>query len=494
MKRLRLLLAMPWVASASVCRWVTAALIGVALLVAVICLAIGAALPASGYLVTGTNVLAFSVWFLWSGYIPANLQLARDAQVLRLPRIGRAADHSLLLFIVVGWVVPVLVCWAIGVPQPFATEILGVAAAAGMAYLMLPLYLGITLTVALAVLLTARGGDLPDAGWLALGIPLIVFDAWRWWRLRSARAVRVDSAHAAAVFYIYHLYKLRRASGGYTDANLSVIQRQLSNPGRVTVHGLGPARPVTALRFALGGLAMPKPASARLRDAGLLAIYLAIFVLLFVMPQALFPSWPHDAAFIRLHWLSPLLLYTGILTCILGVTLFAGRTLSVWRKPDAELALLALLPGLGTAGQQRGRLLRALLLPAAVFLIGATAAWCVVAAAIHTSAWAYIAIGICALGSFTLVAAITFETLGHRTVHVAAYLLSLGVAFLLALFLLQASLPSFEHTRQALHHPGVPPAWVVVAWMLFLLIAGSFACKGWLELRRRPHPFLAGAR
>lgn len=494
MKRLGQLLTMPWVASAAGSRLIAAGVIGLALLMAAVCLALGAALPGSGYLVTGTNFLAFGVWFLWSGYIPANLQLARDARTLCLPRIARDADRSLLLFIGVGVIAPIALCWALGAPQPYASAILAVAAAAGLAYLMLPLYVGIALTTALAVWLTSRGGDLSAAAWFSLALPLIAFDAWRWWRLRVARSVRTDGAGAATVFYMYHLYKVRRSCAGFPLLTQSFTQRQFSNPGRIALHGLGPKYPVTALRFALGGPAMPKSAVARLRDTGLLAIYLLAFVLLFVLPQALFTDWPRNATYVRLHWLSPLLLYTGILTSILGVTLFAGRTLSVWRKPDAELALLALLPGLGSPAQSRREVLCALLLPAGAFLVGATALWCVVAAAIHTGPWAFAAIAICAIGTFALVAAITFQTLGHHAVHMAAYVVSLAVVFLLALILLQFCLPTFEHTRWALQHPGVPPAWIIVAWSIFLIATISFVIKGWRELRRRPHPFLAGLR
>src|SRR6185437_15760836 len=183
MNRLGVLLVMPWVASAKYARLLTVLFVGVALIAAI---ALAVAGGNRTHRVALILVLGCAVWALWSSYLAANLQLARNARDLCLPRLQCDADLSLLLFAVVSVAVPTALCWMLGAAPLLAVAVFIVAAALGLAYMLLPLWIGVPLLMAAVFGIMTHGLAESLSTWWGLAALLVGFDVFRWWQLRTA--------------------------------------------------------------------------------------------------------------------------------------------------------------------------------------------------------------------------------------------------------------------------------------------------------------------
>ncbi|HXE66770.1 MAG TPA: hypothetical protein VN630_06995 [Rhodanobacteraceae bacterium] len=491
MNRVHVLLVMPWVASPLYTRLIAALAVSGALAVAVMIALAGWMHAYADWQHALIFVLGFAVWMLWSSYVATSLQLARDARDLRLPRIARGADHCLLLFAALSIGLPALACWALGVPVALATATCVLAAALGLAYMLLPFYVGFPLVMAVFIALTAHGLAASVASWWILIPALVVFDALRWWQLRVAASVRKDGLAAATVFYCYRRDAMR--SGGWRSLSQTFLQSPMKAMA-LNLHGIGPGHPVNSLRLALGGFGMPKSFVARLQDVWRLLAFLLVFALFFIAMQ-LFGPGVHsgNAVVVRRYWISPLLIYGGVMASVVSVTAFASRTRSLWRKLDAELSLLALLPGLGKPDAAKRITVLASLAPATVFLAIVCCVLCAGAIEVDATAWAYVSVVLCCVGAFALIAASTLESLGGSPIHTAGYVLLYCAFTALASIVLSISLPANQYHGAHPELIGVVPAWLFVAWSAYLLVLAVLAVHGARELRKRSHAFLANA-
>lgn len=492
MNRVHVLLVMPWVASPLYTRLIAALAVGGALAVAVVIALAGWMHAYADWQHALIFALGFAVWMLWSSYVATSLQLARDARDLRLPRIARDADHCLLLFAAVSVGLPALACWLLGAPVALAAATCVLAAALGLAYMLLPFYVGFPLVMAVFIALTAHGLAATVASWWMLIPALVVFDALRWWQLRAAALVRRDGLAAATVFYCYRRDAMR--NGGWRSLSQTFLQSPLKKAMALNLRGIGPAHPVNSLRLALGGFGMPKSFAARLQDVWRLLAFLLVFALFFIAMQ-LFGPGAHsgDAVAVRRYWISPLLVYGGVMASVVSVTAFASRTRSLWRKFDAELSLLALLPGLGKPDAAKRTTVLASLAPAAVFLAIIGCVLCAGALEVDATIWAYVSVMLCCGGAFTLIAASTLESLGGSPIHTTGYVLLYCAFTALASLVLSISLPADQYHGAHPELIGVVPAWLLVLWGAYLLVLAVLAVHGARELRKRPHAFLANA-
>lgn len=490
MKRLHLLLVMPWVASPLYTRLIAALAVGGALVVALVIAAAGRMHAHADWRYAFILALGFAVWALWSSYLATSLQLARDARELCLPRIARGADHGLLLFAALSIGLPTLACWALGAPPALAAATFVLAAALGLAYMLLPFYFGFPLVMAVFTVLVARGLATVVASWWMLIPALVAFDVWRWWRLRTAAFVRKDGLAAAAVFYCYRRDAMR--NGGWHSLSQTFLQHSVKNAMPLDLRGIGSGRPVNSLRLALGGFGMPKPFMARLLDAGRLLLFLLVFALLVITMQLFGPDAPvENAMALRKHWVSPLLIYGGVMTGAVAVAAFASRMRSLWRKPDAELPLLALLPGLGQSDAAKRATLLAALVPAAVFLAITGCVLCAGASEVGATAWAYVSLALCCAGALVLIVAATLASLGGRPMHTVEYVLLYIAQLVLSTLVLIKAMPTDQYHGPHSELIGVVPAWLLVLWGVYLVTLAILAVHGARELRARPHTFLA---
>lgn len=437
--------------------------------------------------------VGLAIAWLWASYLCANLQLARDAHDLCLPRIEHDTDFCLLWFAVLSIALPILACRLTGVDPSLASAVFVAAAAIGLAYALLPFYVGLPLVMAIFLLAVTNRLALPTSllwGFLAA---LAAFDLWRWWRLRHATSVQRDGWNAALVFYCYQQDSVR--SGGWFSLERAFLRNCLGTPSHLDLRGIGPRAPVASLRLALGGLGMPKPLPAHLRDLAHVLGYALAIPLLFLALQGVIPHPRSEpvARVIRLHWIAPFLANCCVFSCCAVVFAFAGRCRALWRKADAELPLLSLLPGLGTAQQVKLHAALALLMPAGLVVAGIAAVLCLGAAGIGAGAWMYVSIWICCVGAFSLVVTSTLTVLGGKPMETATYV-SLYVG-LIALSILMVSLSLAPYAYHGPHPEriGVPPAWLWILWGAYFCVSGWLAREGRMALRERPHAFLSNA-
>lgn len=484
MNRAHVLLVMPWVASAKYARWLAMLLVGIA------------AVAALAFAVTGESrthreafilALGFAVWALWSSYLGANLQLARNARDLCLPRMQRDADLSLLLFALLSVTVPTALCWMFGAAPLLAAAVFLAAAALGFAYMLLPLWIGLPLVMAAVLATLGHGLSVSISTWWGLAVLLTAFDVFRWWQLRTAATVQREGMRAAAVFYCYRPDAM--ANGGWYGFGQRFLQARITVPLHADLRRIGPRHIVDSMRFALGGFGMPKPFASRLQDVARLLAFVWVYVLLGLLAPLL--TSPDPTGNFAIHWLSPLLTFGSVLTCCAAVNAFAGRTRSLWRKTDAELPLLALLPGLGDAASGRRDMAIALLAPPAVFLACTCAVLSVAALALHTTPWAYLALALCAAGALALIVAVTLASMCGRPMHTIEYVLLYAAQLVLSMLLLIKAMPTDRYHGAHPEQLGVIPAWLLVLWSIYLLVLAVLAVHGARELRKRPHAFLA---
>ena len=489
MNRLGVLLWMPWVASARYARLLAVLFVGSALIVACAMAITG---EAHAHRVIFILVLGFAVWSLWGSYLGANLMLVRSARDLCLPRMQRDADLSLLLFAVISLGLPTALCWVLGTTPLLAAAVFTAAAALGLAYLLLPLWIGLPLLMAAIFTIMTHG--LNESLWACWGTAAVLagVDVFRWWQLCTATEVPRDGMRAAAVFYCYRQDAM--ANGGWFGFAQRFLPERVTLPLHAALKGVGPRHIVGSIRFALGGYGMPKPFASRLRDIGRLLAFVWVFVLFSLLAPLLASPTPSDSQLLIVHWVSPLLTFGSLLTCCVAVNVFAGRARSLWRKPDAELPLLALLPGLGNGASGKRSVVTALLAPPVIFLACTCAVLCIATLALHASAWAYVSLVLCCAGALVLVVAVTLASLAGRPMHTVEYVLLYFALLVLSALLLVKAMPTDQYHGP---HPGligVVPVWMLVLWGLYLTVLAVLAMHGGRALRERPHAFQANAR
>lgn len=489
MNRLGTLLLMPWVASARYARLLAVLFIGGALLAASAMVATGEVHARREVFII---VLAWAVWSLWGSYLGSNLMMVRSARELCLPRMQHDADLSLLLFAVPSLALPIALCWMLGATPLLAAAVFTTAAALGLAYMLLPLWIGFPLLMATVFTLMTRGLNESLVACWGVAAVLVVVDVLRWWQLRTAAEVPRDGLRAAALFYCYRRDAM--ANGGWFGFAQRFLPERVTVPPHAELRDIGPHHIVGSIRFALGGFGMPKPFASRLRDIGRLLAFVWVFVLFGLLtPLLASPAHAGGARGILLHWVSPLLTFGSLMTCCVAVNVFAGRARALWRNPDAEMPLLALLPGLGGGVAGKRSAVTAVLAPPVVFLACTCAVLCIATLALHATAWAYAALALCCAGALALTIAVTLASLAGRPMHTIEYVLGYIVQLVLSMLTLMKAMSTDQYHGPHPEQFGVVPAWLLVLWAVYLIALVILAAHGVRELRKRPHAFLANS-
>jgi hypothetical protein len=357
--------------------------------------------------------------------------------------------------------------------------------------MLLPLWVGFPLLMATVFTLMTHGLNESLLACWGAAVVLVAVDVVRWWQLRTAAEVPRDGLRAAALFYSYRRDAM--ANGGWFGFAQRFLQERVTVPLRAELRGVGPHHIVGSIRFALGGFGMPKPFASRLRDIGRLLAFVWVFVLFGLLAPLLASSHAGGARGILLHWGSPLLTFGSLMTCCVAVNVFAGRTRALWRNPDAELPLLALLPGLGSGAVGKRSAVTAVLAPPVVFLACTCAVLCIATLALHATAWAYAALVLCCAGALALIVAVTLASLAGRPMHTVEYVLGYIVQLVLSMLVLIKAMSTDQYHGPHPEQFGVVPAWLLATWGVYLLVLALLAVNSARVLRRRPHAFLAHA-
>jgi hypothetical protein len=484
------LLLLPWMAWSMRTRRIIALAMLVVLAIAATAYALRGT-PDAGRLHLIRGLAIFDA-ILWALVLPRGLQLANEAHRLRVPELGRQAVGSTALYVALSIALPTAIVTLAGGSLSVVLTELALGAGIGMGYAALPYWLGFwaCLTPSLGDSIgawlplpsTDPVGFLHWAAPLAAGLWALIALSWR-------HVVR--SGDDALRWFTPAVLRWRRFSTiGRNAAQLEremLRRRGARNQPRASLRLVGPGHATTSLRMALGGWSMPQTAAGRLRTTGLvLAQLLLVFVVLAVVRRI-----GHDT---DLRHLLDLLL--GPAPLVWGASLFgimlgwarADALRARWSRGNGELAVLALLPGLGDAARIRRALLQASLLPvlgmqAALFTVTLLAgAWLDLPASSDAllllahggGMLTTVCLGVAALGG-------TMLPRGWQSVlAISAVVLMLSTVVL--------ALPPFDRFALAQH----PDALQVFAalWASLLVILLAIGRRGWRAFRHRPHPFL----
>lgn len=445
-----------------------------------------------------TMVYCFSVGFAWAFWMPTMLLLAIDARRLRLPGMQRAAALGLWLYALPSLLLPVLVLGACGADMRYVAELVALAMAGGMAFVLLPRWCAMVIGFAPALGSGLhRLAHLPpwsDPRWLVWGMAallvLLLIDALRWRQL-----LRSD-ADKELGFTSSMLLQLRRqgGTGGWNglqqlDGGQLIRQRPDWMQPRANLGKVGPQSPVRALRVALGGWYMPKTLAGHLRATAPVLLPILLYIPVMAFMQAGEARHGHAVRSVLLSigigvvgWLG---VFGGLMLAAMAALVIHQR----WKRVNAELPLLALLPGLGDARACRHALLHAAFgapVKAQLLLLA-----CVLAAAIvmHLPPLAILLVALAQFAAIGAMAAQVLCTLGGRQLHMgvlAPIYVVLTVLFCLSTFVPLLGTDNHPWDGLAPLEHGLLACWVVLVAALLWL-----ARRGWRGLLARPHPFLA---
>lgn len=428
----------------------------------------------------------------WLLLMPNVLFLVLAAQRLRLAGINRDVTWSLLLYAALGIGVPMLYQFPHGHVLNFAIVQVLVAAGA-MLYMALPAYIGFAGAFLPLLFGSVRHTfSLPepwDPRFVLWGgtvaILLAVLFAWRW-----AQLLRGDYAERG--LRAPNLINLRRHLSGLRNDPLTDADLMRGRPRwlmtRAELRGVGPRQPILSLRIALGGLYLPQTITGRFRRLVPSVLIVAMMGLIFfgvTFNDSGFSSSLHYAfsrdGFRVASWMFAVF--------ALGIVLMPVELLILrWGRANAELPLLALMPGLAPAGQAKRLLLRTAIQRPAMLLVGLLLVGWFGAISLHAGWPVALAMLAAATGCLGYLAAMALCIFGGRPpTTFGKNLLLIGLFVLLSLTLLSAQWSSDWSPLSVTTTQNV----LGVAWLLQVALLLWLARRGWHGLRQRVHPFLS---
>lgn len=486
-------LVLPWQVLESPSRWLVGIVLGLFVTGAVLAWA----LTGTGGIALAGIIFSLAVGFAWGYLLSQCMALVHTARSLRLPHARREVHASLLVYVLVSIVLPALVLALAGASLPVSLLGLLLTAAAGLSVALMPSYIYYLLLLGYFALLAANHW-LPASAWNLLPSPkdadftwyLALFDtglvalALARWKQVSARTTPGTRLQRPVIF------NLSRALGGHLcsnslmpDERLVLRQRPDWLQPTVDLSATGPGRMRPSLRVALGSNWMPMTGVSRLRQYLLVAVIMGAMALFFALVSA-----GDDDPFLWTlltrgsGWF---LLFGGLIGLLAAGSILKQR----WSRHNAELPLMALLPGLETVVDVKRALLqltlgRSLCYWAALALLS----WALISWSNgHVSMWSTALVVATAIFGLLLNWAQTLVVFGHRRLPwsdklvLIVYLPLLGLASgacALAVLLGGMSLST-----------GL--VWLLIfGWTLLLLPLGRAIVHGWHGFQSQPHVFL----
>ena len=484
------ILLAPWRASPAWTRWGSVVFGGVLLVVAGL---VAVFMHRGNWAMTVGGVIGFGEFFLGMFLLAPALLLAVDGQQLRVPGLQRAAVAGLATFAVVLVALPAAAIDLAGGHGMAIASLLALALCGGLLTGLLPRMLSAFVGLLPMTFNAMRPQlDLPapgEPGYLPLAAAavasMLLLCALCWWRqLRAADPYRQGWTQPMVL-------QFRRAgraggwdgfAGGLPDSAQQIRQQPDWMLPRVDLGPSGPQHPRYSLRVALGGMFVPMTPAGRARQLAM-AVLPSVLVIGLLLLQA---GHRHGGlGWAMLTQWAGLFAWSGGFIGLLIVLLVVMQLGQRWQKDNAELPLLALLPGLGTPARRRRDLLAASLVPGVgvqllLLTVLAALAWYV-----HMGWTAALAVLLAQATGIGVLVAFTLAIVGGRplpgwgtaALSVACFVVtSIGLSFALL-------------DRGAAH--GILLLVAASAWAVLALVLAWLGRRGWRGLERRPHPFLA---
>ncbi|MDE3073269.1 MAG: hypothetical protein KGJ63_11090 [Pseudomonadota bacterium] len=484
----RILLA-PWIATPRSTRWWVATILVLLVAGDVLCRVFGhAARP----WVFSALLLGIGNGLCWAVLIPNSVLLALDARQMGLPGIRRDVVWSLLLYAALTIGVPTLLQLPHGHVLGFGiVQVL--VAAIGALYMLLPAYLGLALCLlpvlnsAISRLVVLPGPSDPRfVPWgAAASLLLVLAVAWRLHQLLRGGDVPRSGLRAPNLINLRRSLSMSRADPSTGAAALR------ARPGwlfvRSTLRGVGPRAPMLSLRVALGGIYLPRTIISRAFESLLVALILTFY------GWVVFGIAHFDAT--ANHWLQyalsrrglPLSSWVCALFCLALVSMATELLTLRWSRVNAELPLLALLPGLGRVGDIKHLLLRTAIQRPASRLGLLCAVGLLVAVHLHAGWSVELAVALLVLVCVSYLVAMALCIFGGRPLPGSGRaLLLIGMLVLLSV---SAWWPTLQHDWDGRVLPSLADALAAI-WSALVLFLFWLGYRGWRGLQQRPHPFL----
>jgi hypothetical protein len=426
---------------------------------------------------------AFGEYLIGIGFLAPCLLLAIDGAQLRLPGVQRPVVLGMLCYAVLSVVIPSVILCLAGSPPSMAFAFQALCLVIGLACGVMPRVFMITIMLTpsfLTAALTRFHHPVPQIItylWIATAVFVAVtVAAWRQ-QVRKADPYRLNAGTALVMAWDGG-WKAKgwRAGNAMQGFPLSTWRRSVAD-----VRGCGPQHLQRSLRVLLGGWLMPKTWPYTLGLCAFVVLPITAFVMIMhaQFPGSLLDLW-RAFRFYAVSWLAN---FTSLLLGVLTASLIQRR----WMKANAELPLMALLPGLGEGSAQLKHVLQASLLPTLCLQLPMTLLLCVAAATRHVSvgdAWSAV------IGQITALAfapAFVLATLGGRALPNWVTGTVAGVS--LSMLGLSLGAGQWANAAQITDYPPLTLLMVVrLAVPVFLAWLGY---RGWHGLTQRPHPFLS---
>jgi hypothetical protein len=433
---------------------------------------------------------------LWASVFPSTLLLAVDARQLRLPGMLRCAVVSLLVYALLSVLLPAGLLGLAGAPLGIVTLLLVLCCLGGLLFQLLPRFVASMIGFMPMVLQTLPGRlSLPGpttAGFTAWAVPaallLLLAVIVRGYQLLHDGQPYHRSWGKPLLLQFRHLAG-RNVWGGFAGGKMDATRQLHDLPhwlrAGADVRDTGPHRMVRSLRVAMGPLFMPLTAGGRLKQWSFVLVPSLLFVLLMALQK------DHD---LRAHTLSLwgrssvfALIWFGAFGSAMLAAMAVTTVQQRWKKINAELPLLALLPGMRNAAQAKRNLLRAtlgppmfvqLMLIVALVLMNVTGA--------HLGVPGMSLLLLAQIGSSGFLLAGILATIGGRPL--SNWALGLLALFGYALICISIFLPATSGRGMQLGMTG--NVVLAIAWASLIVALLWLGRRGWRGLQQRPHPFM----
>lgn len=490
------MLIAPWYATRRTTRWLMVSLSVLLVVSITVFAAYGMRGAEHAYWAPVTGMLAAVGVFVLAlfGLSPC-LLLAIAGRQMRLPHVERDASTAVLFYGALLVLVPGVLIGGLGGYLGNVMAMLACGVTAALAMALLPRIFSFFVWLLPAAFNMLRPSlHLPGpveamfplvGGAFALFFALLALVCW----IRLLRSGQLAGGSMGAPMLMQFSAGSRGGWGSWGDAGADASTLIRRNPSwlqpRVSLSQSGPAHPVASLRIGLGGVFAPLTVGGRAVQFGVLLAASLFFVLQVAM----------QATQTHAHHTSDNFVHAGMVGMMMWGVGFGGSMLALlpiaqlaqrWMKQNAELPLLALMPGLGDAHQVKRRLLCASLLPPLVSLAALTVFALVMSMLLHFSAIGTLALVLTLCGAMAFVCAFAISVIGGRPLgrwpSVGLCLFGYGL-FAVSIIFPMVGGSTGQHYI----------AWFLAAWSVLLALLAWLALRGWRGITARPHLFLANS-
>lgn len=430
---------------------------------------------------------AFAVGILWWGWLARLLLVARDGRRLVLAQVVRASALAACSYALLSVGVPALLAWVNAGNVAIAVLYPALAVVTCVAWLLLPRWLAMWFGFVPAIYIGLHNAHFVPSpvdprfqhwAWLALMV-LVVVDVVRWRQMLHG-----DDDDGS-----WHSTMLLQFARMKTGCSLWSIERDWAwrrpsgKKTAVDFRGIKPADPARAIRVVLGGWYVPQTVQARVATAARVVLPLLLFIPVVLLidvsrADAMWKVWKIIGISGGL-WIGLL----GAAMLALGIAAMLQRR---WRS-GADMAVLALLPGLGGVRANEHLLRAACRGPIVAFVV----LWLCMLVGIVLTVASPVAVLLATLFVVEMAALMAMASL--RTMAGMRMRLAMKIALGVVLIVLTDTGFTLAFTESSAQWAAASVfTWLTtLAWFGLVCWTAWSTSRAWRALQRRPHPFLA---